>query len=91
MSAAKEGWSDFGGSERDYAVAYGSAEGCINPSRRLLAWRRGLEDFAILDACRRQMPDRNLRAQALSFIRDDKHLAPDYDEKLSDLIQSCAG
>lgn len=46
------GWNPFVGTrERDFGMLYVSPEGCGWPSRRLLAWRRGLEENRILKSC----------------------------------------
>jgi hypothetical protein len=46
------GWDPFiGAGERDFGMLYLSPEGCGWPSRRLLAWRRGLEENRILRTC----------------------------------------
>lgn len=88
ISSPNTGWSDFGGSERDYAAVYGSPEGCVYPSRRLLAWRRGLEDFAVLEACRKQSQT-DLRANVQTFVRREGQEPDRYDETLYDLVQGC--
>ncbi|WP_262300270.1 hypothetical protein [Microvirga sesbaniae] len=87
-SSPQLGWSDFGGSERDYAAVYGSPAGCIYPSRRLLAWRRGLEDFAIFNACRSRSTE-DLRGKVQAFVNKEDREAADYDETLSTVAQSC--
>jgi hypothetical protein len=45
------GWSGFGGSDRDFGTLYAAPGGCAWPSRRLLAWRRGIEEHRILRYC----------------------------------------
>ncbi len=46
------GWNPFVGTgERDFGMLYVSPEGCGWPSRRLIAWRRGLEENRILRSC----------------------------------------
>lgn len=46
------GWNPFVGTgERDFGMLYASPEGCGWPSRRLIAWRRGLEENRILRSC----------------------------------------
>ena len=58
------GWTDFGGIERDYNLIYSDSSGCPLASRRLLAFQRGLEDFAVLAACRRTNGGRTIDAGA---------------------------
>lgn len=46
------GWNPFVGfRERDFGLFYGGSDGCGWPSRRLIAWRRGIEENRILRAC----------------------------------------
>ena len=46
------GWNPFtGAGERDFGLLYLSPDGCGWPSRRLIAWRRGLEENRILRSC----------------------------------------
>jgi hypothetical protein len=45
------GWNPFGRTERDFGLLYSSPTRCTWPSRRLLAWRRGLEENRILRQC----------------------------------------
>ena len=46
------GWNPFVGTgERDFGMLYASPDGCGWPSRRLIAWRRGLEENRILRSC----------------------------------------
>lgn len=47
----ESGWSLFGGEERDYGAIYRDFDGCPIASRRLHAWRQGLEDHQILKSC----------------------------------------
>jgi hypothetical protein len=60
------GWNPFVGTgERDFGMLYASPEGCGWPSRRLIAWRRGLEENRILRSCAKgKSGDRTHRAQA---------------------------
>lgn len=88
VASPETGWSDFGGSERDYAAVYGSPDGCVSPSRRLLAWRRGLEDYAVLEACRIQSKV-DPRAKVQFFAKRDDQEPSSYDETLYSLAQSC--
>lgn len=50
------GWMPFGADDRDFALIYSGADGCGLPSRRLLAWRRGIEENRILRQCAQRMP-----------------------------------
>lgn len=46
------GWDIFNGQvERDYGAFYQAEDGCGLASRRLLAWRRGIEENRLLRAC----------------------------------------
>lgn len=45
------GWNGFGGRDVDFGVLYAAPGGCAWPSRRLLAWRRGIEENRILRYC----------------------------------------
>ena len=46
------GWNPFtGGQERDFNLLYLSNGGCSLSSRRLLAWRRGIEENRLLKTC----------------------------------------
>ena len=46
------GWNPFNGKrERDFGLIYVSPNGCAWPSRRLLAWRRGIEENRALRSC----------------------------------------
>lgn len=51
LESPETGWSPFGYSERDFGLIYSAPEGCVWPSRRILAWRRGIEDNRILRQC----------------------------------------
>lgn len=88
-SSPQLGWSDFGGAERDYAAVYGSPTGCIYPSRRLLAWRRGLEDLAVMNACSRRSGE-DMRPKVQTFVQREEQDATKYDETLSSLVLNCA-
>jgi hypothetical protein len=55
LSDPASGWTPFvGDRERDFGVIYVSPEGCGLPSRRLLAWSRGIEESRILEFCARK-------------------------------------
>jgi hypothetical protein len=46
------GWDMFTGTrERDFGAMYQGTNGCGWPSRRLIAWRRGIEENRLLRAC----------------------------------------
>ncbi|MEE1658406.1 hypothetical protein VB618_19580 [Microvirga sp. CF3062] len=90
MSSPQSGWSDFGGSERDFGLVYGSIEGCVHPSRRLLAWRHGLEEMAVLNACNLRIPLAMLREHAHELTLRDDLVTSDYDETLAALTRDCA-
>lgn len=46
------GWNPFTGhGERDLGMIYASPEGCGWPSRRLLAWKRGIDENRMLRTC----------------------------------------
>jgi len=47
------GWSPFGRNERDFATLYQGPDGCGWPSRRLLAWTRGIEEERLFRHCAR--------------------------------------
>jgi hypothetical protein len=50
------GWMPFGADDRDFALIYSGTDGCGLPSRRLLAWARGIEESQILRQCAARMP-----------------------------------
>jgi hypothetical protein len=50
------GWMPFGANDRDFALIYSGTDGCGLPSRRLLAWARGIEESQILRQCAARMP-----------------------------------
>jgi len=63
------GWNPFvGKGERDFGMLYASPEGCGWPSRRLIAWRRGLEENRMLRSCAKgeRTGDRTHPARALA-------------------------
>lgn len=51
LASPQTGWNPFGAEERDFGLVYVGADGCGWPSRRLLAWRRGIEENRILRHC----------------------------------------
>ncbi len=58
LSDPKSGWNPFVGKrERDFGLVYASPKGCGWPSRRLIAWRRGLEENRILRTCTQGKPN----------------------------------
>jgi hypothetical protein len=63
------GWNPFTGAvERDFGMLYAAPERCSWPSRRLLAWRRGLEENRILRGCAKQKPGSDAAAQVEAAI-----------------------
>jgi len=70
-------WTDFGDEEKDFGVLYAAPERCAWPSRRLLAWRRGLEDVKILATCQSRFEAKEVRRLAGSVVagRDDANAA----------------
>jgi hypothetical protein len=83
-----EGWADFGGNERDFALLYGGKDGCGYPSRRLLAWRRGQEDMAILQSCQWQT-GQDLRSRVSAAIQGNEARISDLDAELASLTERC--
>jgi hypothetical protein len=83
-------WSDFGGEEKDFGVLYAAPERCAWPSRRLLAWRRGLEDAKILATCQSRFEATKMRRLAASVVagRDDANAA---DAALAEVSLRCKG
>jgi hypothetical protein len=52
LADQESGWDPFTGyRERDFGLIYRGENGCGWPSRRLLAWRRGMEEHHLLMAC----------------------------------------
>jgi hypothetical protein len=46
------GWNPFTGlHERDFGLLYQAPDGCGWPSRRLIAWRRGIEENQVMRNC----------------------------------------
>lgn len=63
----ESGWDMFvGGRERDFGLLYQGRDGCARPSRRLLAWRRGIEEHRLLRACVRTDAHRQIVDQAIA-------------------------
>lgn len=94
----KIGWTDFGGLERDFALIYADQTGCPLPSRRLLAFQRGLEDFALMRACARRSASSQIREMARSTAqssqwddirRNRTEAAPDFDKALAQMADAC--
>ncbi len=85
----EHGWSDFSGNEVDFGLLYAGQNGCVHASRRLLAFQRGLEDFAVMRSCARQQPgdDQGNRVRGL-IARTDADPA-DYDKTLHSLAAPC--
>ncbi len=92
------GWSDFGGLERDFALIYSDQAGCPLPSRRLMAFQRGLEDFALMRACARRRASPQIREMARDTAqssqwdevrRSGTQAAPDFDEALARMADAC--
>jgi len=92
------GWSDFEGDERDFALAYSDQAGCPLPSRRLMAFQRGLEDFALLHACSGDDHSDRLRALARRTAQSAEWDAarrggaapvPAYDSSLARVFEDC--
>ncbi|MEZ5899210.1 MAG: hypothetical protein R3D51_06910 [Hyphomicrobiaceae bacterium] len=92
------GWSDFGGSERDFGLIYADKGGCPLPSRRLMAFQRGLEDFSLLRMCSRLAGDRGFQDLARTTAQSDQWdeirlkrnaTPPEFDAALSHMIDVC--
>lgn len=92
------GWLDFGGAERDFALIYSDDDGCPLPSRRLMAFQRGLEDFSLMRMCARRGAAIETRKQAQSTAQSDQwedirqskvRSSPDFDKGLARLLETC--
>lgn len=92
------GWSDFGGVEKDFSLVYADPSGCPLPSRRLMAFQRGLEDFALMNACVRRGGGAQIRtvvrttAQSAiwdSIRKSTEQAAPAFDPALAQLLENC--
>lgn len=92
------GWSDFGGSERDFGLIYADKDGCPLPSRRLMAFQRGLEDFALLRMCSRLAGNRGFQDLARTTAQSNQWdkirlrrdaTPPEFDAALSHMIDVC--
>jgi hypothetical protein len=83
-------WTDFGGEEKDFGVLYAAPERCAWPSRRLLAWRRGLEDAKILATCQSRFEATKMLRLAASVVagQDDLNAA---DAALAEVASQCKG
>ena len=64
----ESGWSPFGGGDRDFGTLYAAPGGCAWPSRRLLAWRRGMEEYRILKYCEGRLGPAIVRQVAAEAI-----------------------
>jgi hypothetical protein len=63
------GWNPFTGArERDFGMLYAAPQRCSWPSRRLLAWRRGIEENRILRSCAKQKPESDTTAKVEAAI-----------------------
>lgn len=82
------GWSLFGGGERDYGVIYAGRDGCPMPSLRLLAWRKGLEDAALLKRCETAIGRERLRLLAQRVAEDPQDTAM-ADRALAGIAEKC--
>lgn len=87
-NAPERSWSDFGGGERDFGLLYGDADGCVHASRRLLAFRRGIDDFTLFSACQ-PAGSSDVRWTVQAFLRRSDHAPEDYDGVVSALVRSC--
>ena len=94
----RAGWTDFGGIERDFNLVYADSMGCPMPSRRLLAFQRGLEDFALMNACMRRGSGVRAREVARTASQFDRWVslrqrseesAPEFDTALTQAIAAC--
>lgn len=92
------GWLDFGGNERDFNLVYADRSGCPLMSRRLMAFQRGLEDFAIMRACAR--PNNGSRVQEIARVtaqsdkwsslrRSAEQSVPAFDVALAEIVSHC--
>lgn len=69
------GWNPFVGiRERDFGLFYEGTDGCGWPSRRLIAWRRGIEENRILRACLGETSRRATRSVVDAAV-DDGNIA----------------
>lgn len=59
------GWNPFGRGERDFGLFYLDEDGCALPSRRLLAWRRGLDENRMLRQCEASVPGIRSKAETV--------------------------
>lgn len=84
----ESGWSPFGSSERDYAMAYRGHDNCLFPSRRLLAWMQGRDDYTTLKACEPTLGRARLHKIASRVLSANADaLAPD--RALNEIADSC--
>ncbi len=64
------GWDLFGVPQvRDFAMMYAGADGCGWPSRRLLAWARGIGENAVLRACAKSLGRKRLEGMISQALR----------------------
>jgi hypothetical protein len=94
----QSGWSDFGGIERDFNLVYADTSGCPLPSRRLMAFQRGLEDFALMRACKRRSGLSQIGMMARATAQSDQwatirhsanQSAPAFDAALAQIFTHC--
>jgi hypothetical protein len=83
------GWNPFiGAGERDFGVLYAAPERCSWPSRRLLAWRRGLEENRILRSCAKNTPGGGTAAQVAAAVTNGH--ASTVRQVLETVVENCA-
>ncbi len=90
-SHPETGWSDFGSAERDFGLIYADHNKCILSSRRLTAFQRGLEDYALLRSCQRRTGSKDLHQKIGNLLKNRKHLAQGFDISFQILLKSCIG
>ena len=81
------GWNPFGHRERDFGVIYKSPDGCAWPSRRLLAWARGLEENLIVRQCAHKLGSE--RSNALLRAALDDATMSSATRAMADFAEQC--
>jgi hypothetical protein len=83
------GWNPFiGAGERDFGMLYAAPERCSWPSRRLLAWRRGLAENRILRSCAKDRPEGDTAAQVAAAVTTGRAGAAR--QALEKVVAACA-